>query len=108
MRTVVEKSQGKYGFLLWVHIEKSYSAGKIPEDISREKDLEKETLTSRLIDRPIRPLFPDGFKNRVQVICTCCLPEKDTDPDIAAMIGTLAALSISGIPFNAPVEQQGA
>ena len=93
-------------FPLGVHyIEKSYSAGKIPGGyFKREgRPSEKETLTSRLIDRPIRPLFPDGFKNEVQVICNVISSEKDTDPDIAAMIGTSAALSISGIPFNGPV-----
>ncbi len=64
---------------------------------------EKETLTSRLIDRPIRPLFPEGFNNEVQVVCTVVSTSKKTDPDIAAMIGTSAALAISGIPFNGPV-----
>ncbi|NQD81557.1 polyribonucleotide nucleotidyltransferase, partial [Pseudomonas sp. CrR14] len=64
---------------------------------------EKETLTSRLIDRPIRPLFPEGFQNEVQVICTVVSTSKKTDPDIAAMIGTSAALAISGIPFNGPI-----
>ncbi|WP_461481812.1 polyribonucleotide nucleotidyltransferase, partial [Porticoccus sp.] len=64
---------------------------------------EKETLTSRLIDRPIRPLFPEGFQNEVQVICTVVSTSKKTDPDIAAMIGTSAALAISGIPFDGPI-----
>jgi polyribonucleotide nucleotidyltransferase len=74
------------------------------DSLKREaRPSEKETLTSRLIDRPIRPLFPNGFKNEVQVICTVISAEKDIDPDIAAMIGTSAALSISGIPFNGPV-----
>ena len=107
--TVVGDKSAKEGmdfFPLGVHyIEKSYSAGKIPGGyFKREgRPSEKETLTSRLIDRPIRPLFPDGFKNEVQVICNVISSEKDTDPDIAAMIGTSAALSISGIPFNGPV-----
>ena len=107
--TVVGEKSAKEGmdfFPLGVHyIEKSYSAGKIPGGyFKREgRPSEKETLTSRLIDRPIRPLFPDGFKNEVQVICNVISSEKDTDPDIAAMIGTSAALSISGIPFNGPV-----
>ena len=107
--TVVGEKSAKEGmdfFPLGVHyIEKSYSAGKIPGGyFKREgRPSEKETLTSRLIDRPIRPLFPDGFKNEVQVICNVISSEKDTDPDIASMIGTSAALSISGIPFNGPV-----
>ncbi|MEC7389196.1 MAG: polyribonucleotide nucleotidyltransferase, partial [Pseudomonadota bacterium] len=107
--TVVGEKSAKEGmdfFPLGVHyIEKSYSAGKIPGGyFKREgRPSEKETLPSRLIDRPIRPLFPDGFKNEVQVICNVISSEKDTDPDIAAMIGTSAALSISGIPFNGPV-----
>ena len=92
-------------FPLGVHYqEKAYAAGKIPGGFFKReaRPSEKETLTSRLIDRPIRPLFPEGFKNEVQVICTV-VSEKDVDPDIAAMIGTSAALSISGIPFNGPV-----
>ncbi|MFJ2360950.1 polyribonucleotide nucleotidyltransferase, partial [Pseudomonas fluorescens] len=64
---------------------------------------ENETLTSRLIDRPIRPLFPEGFMNEVQVVCTVVSTSKKTDPDIAAMIGTSAALAISGIPFDGPI-----
>ena len=64
---------------------------------------EKETLTCRLIDRPIRPLFPKGFMNEVQVVCTVLSTDKDQDPDIAAMIGTSAALAISGIPFKGPL-----
>jgi len=107
--TVVAAKDMKPGqdfFPLGVHyIEKSYAAGKIPGGyLKREaRPSEKETLTSRLIDRPIRPLFPDGFKNEVQVVCTVMSAEKDVDPDIAAMIGTSAALSISGVPFNGPV-----
>ncbi len=64
---------------------------------------EKETLTSRLIDRPIRPLFPKGFRNEVQVLCTVLSTCKTSDPDIAAMIGTSAALAVSGIPFDGPI-----
>src|SRR5690606_19539574 len=64
---------------------------------------DKETLTSRLIDRPIRPLFPEGFQNEVQVICTVMSAEKTQDPDIAALIGTSAALAVSGIPFAGPI-----
>jgi len=85
--------------------EKTYAAGKIPGGyLKREgRPSEKETLTSRLIDRPIRPLFPKGFMNEVQVVCTVMSADKNQDPDIAAMIGTSAALAISGIPFNGPL-----
>ncbi|WP_462379493.1 polyribonucleotide nucleotidyltransferase [Pseudomonas sp. Marseille-QA0892] len=93
-------------FPLSVHYqEKTYAAGKIPGGFFKReaRPSEKETLTSRLIDRPIRPLFPEGFTNEVQVICTVVSTSKKTDPDIAAMIGTSAALAISGIPFSGPV-----
>ena len=85
--------------------EKTYAAGKIPGGFFRRegRPSEKETLTCRLIDRPIRPLFPKGFMNEVQVICTVMSVDKDQDPDIAALIGTSAALSISGIPFAGPI-----
>jgi polyribonucleotide nucleotidyltransferase len=85
--------------------EKTYAAGKIPGGFFRRegRPSEKETLTCRLIDRPIRPLFPKGFMNEVQVVCTVLSADKDQDPDIAAMIGTSAALAISGIPFNGPL-----
>jgi polyribonucleotide nucleotidyltransferase len=92
-------------FPLSVHYqEKTYAAGKIPGGFFKReaRPSEKETLTSRLIDRPIRPLFPEGFMNEVQVICTVMSTSKKTDPDVAAMIGTSAALAISGIPFDAP------
>ena len=101
-----EAKPGMDFFPLGVHyIEKAYAAGKIPGGFFKREGRpnEKETLTSRLIDRPIRPLFPNGFKNEVQVVCTVMSAEKNIDPDIAAMIGTSAALSISGIPFNGPV-----
>ena len=107
--TVVGAREAKPGmdfFPLGVHyVEKAYAAGKIPGGFFKRegRPTEKETLTSRLIDRPIRPLFPNGFKNEVQVVCTVMSAEKDIDPDIAAMIGTSAALAISGIPFNGPV-----
>lgn len=107
--TVVGAREAKPGmdfFPLGVHyIEKAYAAGKIPGGFFKRegRPSEKETLTSRLIDRPIRPLFPNGFKNEVQVVCTVVSAEKDIDPDIAAMIGTSAALAISGIPFNGPI-----
>ena len=85
--------------------EKTYAAGKIPGGFFKRegRPSEKETLTSRLIDRPIRPLFPEGFKNEVQVIATVMSTCKEQDPDIAALLGTSAALAISGIPFNGPI-----
>ncbi|MCK9504188.1 MAG: polyribonucleotide nucleotidyltransferase, partial [Porticoccaceae bacterium] len=107
--TVVGAKEAKPGqdfFPLTVNYqEKSYAAGKIPGGFFKRegRPSEKETLTSRLIDRPIRPLFPDGFKNEVQVICTVMSADKDVDPDIAAIIGSSAALAISGIPFNGPI-----
>ena len=107
--TVVGAKQadaGKDFFPLSVHYqEKTYAAGKIPGGFFKReaRPSEKETLTSRLIDRPIRPLFPDGFRNEVQVICTVVSTSKKTDPDIAAMLGTSAALAVSGIPFKGPI-----
>jgi len=85
--------------------EKFYAGGRIPGGFFKREGraTEKETLISRLIDRPIRPLFPEGFQNEVQVICTVVSTSKKTDPDIAAMIGTSAALAISGIPFDGPI-----
>ncbi|UTW48910.1 polyribonucleotide nucleotidyltransferase [Bacterioplanoides sp. SCSIO 12839] len=109
LATVVAAKSTKPGqdfFPLSVHYqEKMYAAGRIPGGyLKREgRPSEKETLTSRLIDRPIRPLFPNGFMNEVQVIQTVVAAEKDVDPDICAMIATSAALSISGIPFNGPI-----
>ena len=107
--TVVADPKEKPGqafFPLSVHyIEKAYSVGKIPGGFFKReaRPSEKETLTSRLIDRPIRPLFADGFMNEVQVVCTVMSADFDTDPDIPAMIGTSAALAISGCPFNGPI-----
>ena len=107
--TVVGAKEAKPGqdfFPLSVHYqEKYYSVGKIPGGFFKReaRPSEKETLTSRLIDRPIRPLFPKGFMNEVQVICTVMSADKVNDPDIAAMLGTSAALAISGIPFQGPV-----
>ncbi|MBU02981.1 MAG: polyribonucleotide nucleotidyltransferase [Halieaceae bacterium] len=107
--TVVAEQKARAGqafFPLSVHyIEKTYSVGKIPGGFFKReaRPSEKETLTSRLIDRPIRPLFEDGFMNEVQVICTVMSADKDTDPDIPAMIGTSAALALSGCPFNGPI-----
>lgn len=105
---VAEKTprEGRDFFPLSVHYqEKTYSVGKIPGGFFKRegRPSEKETLTSRLIDRPIRPLFPNGFMNEVQVVCTVMSADKQTDPDIAAMIGASAALAISGCPFNGPI-----
>ncbi len=97
---------GQNFFPLSVHYqEKTYAAGKIPGGyFKREgRPTEKETLTSRLIDRPIRPLFPNGFMNEVQVVLTVMSASKTHDSDIAAMLGASAALAISGIPFNGPL-----
>ena len=87
------------------YIEKFYAAGKIPGGyFKREgRPTEKETLVSRLIDRPIRPLFPAGFKNEVQVICTVLQHDLETDSDVVAMIGASAALTLSGVPFMGPI-----
>ena len=85
--------------------EKTYAAGKIPGGFFRRegRPSEKETLTSRLIDRPLRPLFPDGFYNDVQIVATVMSVDPETDPDIAAMIGASAAVALSGIPFASPI-----
>ena len=105
---VAEKSQrpGIDFFPLAVHyVEKTYAAGKIPGGFFKRegRPSENEVLTSRLIDRPIRPLFADGFKNEVQVICTVLTHDLENNPDVAAMIGTSAALCISGAPFLGPI-----
>jgi polyribonucleotide nucleotidyltransferase len=85
--------------------EKTYAAGKIPGGFFRRegKPSEKETLTSRLIDRPIRPLFPEGFFNEVQIIATVLSIDPEIDSDIPAVIGASAALALSGMPFNGPI-----
>ncbi|GIU13121.1 MULTISPECIES: polyribonucleotide nucleotidyltransferase [unclassified Shewanella] len=85
--------------------EKTYAAGKIPGGFFKRegRPSEGETLTARLIDRPIRPLFPNGFKNEVQVIITVVSVDPEISPEVISMIGTSAALSISGIPFNGPL-----
>lgn len=85
--------------------ERTYAAGRIPGSyFKREgRPAEKETLTSRLIDRPLRPLFPEGFTNEVQIIATVLSLDPEIDPDIAALIGTSAAVGISGLPFNGPL-----
>jgi polyribonucleotide nucleotidyltransferase len=85
--------------------EKTFAAGKIPGGFFKRegRPSEKETLVSRLIDRPIRPLFADGFRNETQVVCTVLAHDLENDPDVVAMIGASAALTISGIPFMGPV-----
>ncbi|MDQ7970882.1 MAG: polyribonucleotide nucleotidyltransferase, partial [Oxalicibacterium faecigallinarum] len=109
LATVVAKKDAKPGqdfFPLTVdYIEKSYAAGRIPGGfLKREgRPSEKETLTSRLIDRPIRPLFPEGYLNEVQIIVHVLSVNPEIDPDIPAMIGASAALSVAGIPFAGPV-----
>jgi polyribonucleotide nucleotidyltransferase len=109
LATVVGKKKANPGqdfFPLTVNYqEKTYAVGKIPGGFFKRegRPTEKETLTSRLIDRPIRPLFPKGFMNEVQVICTVISADKNIDPDVPAMIGASAALAISGIPFAEPI-----
>ena len=85
--------------------EKTYAAGRIPGGFFKRegRPTEKETLTSRLIDRPIRPLFPDGFYNEVQVVATVVSLDPQIDADIPAMVGASAALALSGVPFNGPI-----
>src|SRR5436309_2302098 len=98
--------QGQDFFPLTVdYQEKTYAAGKIPGGFFKRegRPSEKETLTSRLIDRPIRPLFPDGFYNEVQVIATVMSVDPEIDPDVPAMIGASAALMLAGVPFNGPI-----
>jgi polyribonucleotide nucleotidyltransferase len=107
--TVVGKRQPKAGqdfFPLTVdYVEKTYAAGKIPGGFFKRegRPSEKETLTSRLIDRPIRPLFPDGFYNEIQVVAMVMSVNPEVDPDIPALIGASAALTLSGVPFNGPI-----
>ncbi|WP_298170668.1 polyribonucleotide nucleotidyltransferase [Acidithiobacillus sp.] len=101
-----EMKPGQDFFPLTVNYqEKTYAAGKIPGGFFKRegRPAEKETLTSRLIDRPIRPLFPKGFMNEVQVIATVLSVDRDNDPDILALVGASAALMISGIPFHGPI-----
>ena len=85
--------------------EKFYATGRIPGGFFKReaRPTERETLTSRLIDRPIRPMFPDYFTNEVQIFCTVMSSDKKQNPDIAAMIGASAALTISGVPFDGPM-----
>ena len=109
LATVVARTEGKAGqdfFPLTVdYLEKAYAAGKIPGSFFKRegRPSEFETLTSRLIDRPIRPLFPDGFFNEVQVVVHTLSLNPEVDADIAALIATSAALSISGVPFSGPI-----
>jgi polyribonucleotide nucleotidyltransferase len=109
LATVVAAKAPKVGqdwFPLTVdYVEKTYAAGKIPGGFFKRegRPTEKETLTSRLIDRPIRPLFPDGFFNEVQVVATVLSLNPEVDSDIPAMLAVSAALEISGIPFNGPI-----
>src|SRR5215475_2523151 len=107
--TVVGVKSAKPGqdfFPLTVHYqEKAFAAGKIPGGFFKRegRPAEAEVLKSRLIDRPIRPLFPDNFRNEVQVVATVLSHDMENDPDIVAMIGCSAALTLSGIPFFGPV-----
>ncbi|GMU48863.1 MAG: polyribonucleotide nucleotidyltransferase [Candidatus Desulfobacillus denitrificans] len=109
LATVVAAKEPKPGqdfFPLTVdYMEKVYAAGRIPGGFFKRegRPSEKEILTSRLIDRPIRPLFPDGLYNDVQVVATVLSSNPEVDPDIPAMIGVSAALALSGIPFNGPI-----
>ncbi len=109
LATVVGAKDAKPGqdfFPLTVdYQEKTYAAGRIPGGFFKRegRPSEKETLTSRLIDRPIRPLFPDGFYNEIQIVCTVMSCNPEVDPDIPALIGASAALAISGLPFNGPI-----
>ena len=109
LATVVAAKEEKPGidfFPLTVNYqEKTFAAGKIPGGyFKREgRPTEKETLTSRLIDRPIRPLFAPGFKNETQIIVTVLSHDLENDPDIVAMVATSAALTISGVPFLGPI-----
>jgi polyribonucleotide nucleotidyltransferase len=109
LATVVAAKEPRAGqdwFPLTVdYVEKTYAAGKIPGGFFKRegRPSEKETLTSRLIDRPIRPLFPDGFLNEVQVVATVLSLNPEIDSDIPAMLAVSAALELSGIPFNGPI-----
>src|ERR1700746_209800 len=109
LATVVGAREAKPGqdfFPLTVdYVEKVYAAGRIPGGFFKRegRPSEKETLTSRLIDRPIRPLFPDGFYNDVQVVATVLSMDPDIDADIPALLGASAALTLSGIPFSGPI-----
>src|SRR3954453_21470957 len=109
LATVVSMKTPKSGidfFPLTVNYqEKAFAAGKIPGGFFKRegRPSENETLVSRLIDRPLRPLFPDGFRNEVQVIATVLSHDLENDPDMVALVGCSAALTLSGIPFFGPV-----
>src|SRR5258707_14222945 len=109
LATVVAAKSAKDGIdflpLTVDYVEKTYAAGRIPGGyFKREgRPTEKETLVSRLIDRPIRPLFVSGFRNETQGVCTVLSHDLENDPDIFAMVGASAALTISGIPFIGPI-----
>jgi len=109
LATVVAEKEPRKGldfFPLTVHYqEKTYAAGKIPGGFFKRegRPTEKETLVSRLIDRPIRPLFAGGFKNETQVIATVLSHDMENDPDIVAMVAVSAALTLSGVPFLGPI-----
>jgi len=109
LATVVARKEAKPGqdfFPLTVdYVEKTYAAGRIPGGFFKRegRPSEKETLTSRLIDRPLRPLFPDGFYNEVQVVIHVLSVDAEIDPDIPALIGASAAVSLAGIPFKGPI-----
>src|SRR5215510_11698290 len=109
LATVVAAKTAKEGqdfFPLTVdYREKAYAGGRIPGGYFKREGapVKKEILTSRLIDRPIRPLFPDGFRNEVQVICLVISGDPQHDPDVLAVNGAPAALALSGIPFRGPV-----
>ncbi len=103
---VQEAEEGRDFFPLTVNYqERTYAAGKIPGGFFKRegRPSEKETLTSRLIDRPIRPLFPKGFTNEVQIIATVVSLDPEIDPDVPAMLGASAALALSGMPFQGPI-----
>ena len=109
LATVVASKSAREGqdfFPLTVEYrERAYAGGRIPGGYFKREGapVKKETLTARLIDRPIRPLFPDGFRNEVQVVCLVVSGDQDNDPDILAMNGASAALALSGIPFEGPI-----
>ena len=109
LATVVSAKEPKAGFdffpLTVNYQEKTYAAGKIPGGyFKREgRPTEKETLVSRLIDRPIRPLFAEGYKNDTQVVVTVLQHDLENDPDIVAMVAASAALTLSGVPFMGPI-----
>src|SRR5690625_3903954 len=109
LATVVSEKEALHGlsfFPLTVdYIEKTYAAGRIPGGFFKRegKPSEREVLTARLIDRPLRPLFPEGFNNEVQIVVHALSVNPDIDPDVPALIAASAAVAVSGVPFTAPV-----